>query len=35
VVLVLSGGIDSAVCAAPRVDALGADRCTGVGLPVA
>ncbi|MGY1724661.1 NAD+ synthase [Blastococcus sp. SYSU DS0533] len=33
VVLGLSGGIDSAVCAALAVDALGADRVHGVGLP--
>jgi NAD+ synthase (glutamine-hydrolysing) len=33
VVLGLSGGIDSAVCAALAVDALGADRVYGVGLP--
>jgi len=32
-VLGLSGGIDSAVCAALAVDALGADRVYGVGLP--
>jgi NAD+ synthase (glutamine-hydrolysing) len=32
-VLGLSGGIDSAVCAALAVDALGADRVHGVGLP--
>ncbi|MEN9737024.1 MAG: hypothetical protein RJA26_257, partial [Actinomycetota bacterium] len=33
VVLGLSGGIDSAVCAAIAVDALGADRVFGVSLP--
>jgi NAD+ synthase (glutamine-hydrolysing) len=33
VVLGLSGGIDSAVCAALAVDALGPDRVYGVGLP--
>ncbi|MEV0426907.1 NAD+ synthase [Micromonospora sp. NPDC050495] len=33
VVLGLSGGIDSAVCAALAVDALGADRVVGVSLP--
>ncbi|NEK60430.1 NAD+ synthase [Geodermatophilus sabuli] len=33
VVLGLSGGIDSAVCAALAVDALGPDRVHGVGLP--
>ena len=33
VVLGLSGGIDSAVVAALAVDALGADRVHGVGLP--
>ncbi|MGY1836420.1 NAD+ synthase [Blastococcus sp. SYSU DS0510] len=33
VVLGLSGGIDSAICAALAVDALGADRVHGVGLP--
>ena len=34
-VLLLSGGIDSAVCAALAVDAFGADRVYGVGLPSA
>ena len=33
VILGLSGGIDSAVCAAIAVDALGADRVFGVSLP--
>lgn len=33
VVLGLSGGIDSALCAAMAVDALGADRVTGVMMP--
>ena len=33
VILGLSGGIDSAVCAAIAVDALGADRVHGVSLP--
>ncbi len=33
VVLGLSGGIDSAVCAALAVDAVGADRVFGVGMP--
>ena len=33
VILGLSGGIDSAVVAALAVDALGADRVYGVGLP--
>ncbi len=35
VVLGMSGGIDSAVCAALAVDALGADRVHGVALPSA
>jgi NAD+ synthase (glutamine-hydrolysing) len=33
VVLGLSGGIDSAVCASLAVDALGSDRVTGISLP--
>ncbi|CAB4903120.1 MAG: NAD+ synthase [Actinobacteria bacterium] len=33
VLLGLSGGIDSAVCATIAVDALGADRVTGISLP--
>jgi len=33
VVLGLSGGIDSAVCAAVAADALGADRVTGIAMP--
>jgi NAD+ synthase (glutamine-hydrolysing) len=33
VILGLSGGIDSAVCAALAADALGADRVWGVGMP--
>lgn len=35
VIMGLSGGIDSAVCAAVCVDAIGADRVYGVGMPSA